>query len=73
LIISWDFDVLGKVIRKKGVFTVLISSASDRRVVDICLMLITSKLMFTNPAEMSPAGDEIGRCITSFTGFWDFR
>jgi hypothetical protein len=48
--ISCDFDFLGKVIRKSGTFTVVLS-AGDRRAVDICLTLITSKPRFTNPSE----------------------
>jgi hypothetical protein len=70
--ISWDFDVLGKVIRKRGMFTVVVPSAGDQWVVHICSMLITSKPRFTNPCEMSSAGVETGRChITAFVGFWD--
>jgi hypothetical protein len=71
--ISWDFDILGKVIRKRGMFIVVVSSAGDGWLVDICLTLITSKPRFTNPSEMSYAGAETGRCrITAFVGFWDF-
>jgi hypothetical protein len=51
--ISWDFDALGKVIRQRGMFTVVVPSAGDQWVADICLMLITSKPGFTNPSEMS--------------------
>jgi hypothetical protein len=54
--ISWDLDVLGKVIRKREMFTVVVPSAGDGRVVDICLMLITSKPRFTNPPDTSSAG-----------------
>jgi hypothetical protein len=32
--ISWDYDVLGKVIRKRGVLTMVVPSAGDRRVAD---------------------------------------
>jgi hypothetical protein len=35
-----DFDVLDKVMKKKGVFTVVVLSAGDQRVVDLCLTLI---------------------------------
>jgi hypothetical protein len=42
-IISWDFVVLGKVMRKRGRFTVDVPSAGDQREVDICLTLITLK------------------------------
>jgi hypothetical protein len=54
--ISWDFDVLGKVIRKRGMWTV-VPSARDPWVVDIhvCLTLITSKPRFTNPSDMISA------------------
>jgi hypothetical protein len=70
--ISRDFDVLGKVIRKRGMFIDVVPSAGDRRQVDICLMLITSKRRFTNPSEMSSAGAETGRYhISAFIGFWD--
>jgi hypothetical protein len=70
--ISWDSDVLGKVIRKRGMFTIVVPSVDDQRVVDICLMLITSKPRFTNPPEISSTGIETGRChITDFIGFWD--
>jgi hypothetical protein len=41
--ISWDFAVLGKVIKKRGRFMVFDSSGGDRWVAVICLMLITSK------------------------------
>jgi hypothetical protein len=71
--ITWNIDVLGKVIRKRRKFTVVGPSAGDRRVVDICLTLITSKTSLTNPSEMSTAGAENGGChITPFIGFWDF-
>jgi hypothetical protein len=52
-------------------FTVVVPSAGDRRVVDICLMLIISKQKFTNPSEMSSAGVEIGRCsMRACIGLW---
>jgi hypothetical protein len=41
--ISWDFDDLGKVMRKRGRITVDVPSAGDRRIADICLTLIMSK------------------------------
>jgi hypothetical protein len=70
--ISWDFDVLGKVIRKRGMFIMSVPSAGDRRVVDICLTLITSKPRFANPTGISSAGVVNGRCrITVCIGFWD--
>jgi hypothetical protein len=70
--ISWDFDVLGKVVRKRGLFTLALPSAGDRRVVDICLTLITSKPRSTNQSEMFSAEVETGRWrITAFIGFCD--
>jgi hypothetical protein len=70
--ISWDFDFLGKVIRKRGKFTVDIPSVGDRRVIDICLTLITSNPRFTNPSQMSSAGVETGSYrIKVIIGFWD--
>jgi hypothetical protein len=70
--ISWDFDVLGEVIRKRGIFTVAVPSEGERRVVDICLTLIRSKPRSTNPSQMSSAGLETGRRrTTAFTGFWN--
>jgi hypothetical protein len=69
---SWDFDVLGKVIMKRGVFTVVVTSAYDRRAVDLCLTLISSKPVVTNPPELSFARAETGRChMTAFIGFRD--
>jgi hypothetical protein len=49
LYISCEFVVIGKVIRKRGRFTVVVPSEGDRRVVNLSLTLITSKLVFTNP------------------------
>jgi hypothetical protein len=70
--ISWDFAVLGKIIRKRGMFTVVVHSAGYRQVVDICLPLITSKLRFTHPSEMSSGGAETVRYpTTGFIGCWD--
>jgi hypothetical protein len=55
---------------KRGMFAVVVPSAGDRRMIDICLTLITSKPRFTNPSEKSSAGVEIGRSyITAFIGF----
>jgi hypothetical protein len=45
--ISWDFDVLGKVIRKRGMFTVIVPYEGDGWVLDICSTVITSKSRFT--------------------------
>jgi hypothetical protein len=38
--------MLGKVVRKRGMFTVVVSSARDQQMVDICLILITLKPRF---------------------------
>jgi hypothetical protein len=54
--ITWDFVVLGKVVRKRGLFTMVVSSAGERQVADICLRLKTSNSRFTNPCEMSSGG-----------------
>jgi hypothetical protein len=59
--ISWDFAVLGKVIRNKGRFLVTAPSVDDRRMVVNCLILITPKPRFTSPSEMSSAGVLRGR------------
>jgi hypothetical protein len=68
--ISWDFGFLGKNIRKRGMFTVVVSSAGDRRVIHICLALITAELKFTNPSEMCSVEDETGRrLIAVFISF----
>jgi hypothetical protein len=70
--ISRNFDVVGKVIRKMGMFTLLVPSAGDRRLAVICLTLIISKPRFTDPPEVSYAGAETGRCgIAAFIGYWD--
>jgi hypothetical protein len=66
---SWDFGVLGKITRKSGRMT-LDASGGDRRVVVICLTLITSKPRLTSQSEMSSAGVFCGRWrITAFMGF----
>jgi hypothetical protein len=63
---------LGKVSRKRGVFTVVVLSVGDRRVAEICLMLIISKPRFTSPSEIFSGGAVNGRCrITALIGFWD--
>jgi hypothetical protein len=70
--ICWNFDVLGKVMRKRGRFTVVVPSAEEPRLADICLTLITSKPRPTNPSEMFSAGAVNGSCrITALVGFWD--
>jgi hypothetical protein len=70
--ISWNFDVLSKVIRKRGMFTVVVPSAGDQQVADIRLTLITSQPGFTNSSEMCTAGVATGRCrMTACIGFWD--
>jgi hypothetical protein len=72
--IPWDFAALGKVTGKRRMFTLVVPSAGDRRVVDICLTLITSKPRSTNQTEMFSAGIETVRCrITAFRGFWDLE
>jgi hypothetical protein len=72
LIISLYFDVLGKVITKRGMFPAVVPSRGDRRVADVCLTLIRSKPWFTRPSEMSSTGVETGICrITALIGFWD--
>jgi hypothetical protein len=72
--ISWDFAVLGKVTRKRGRFNILGSSGGDRRVVVICLKLITSKPRLTNPSQISFAGVLYGRWrITAFMGLSAFK
>jgi hypothetical protein len=70
--ISWDFDVLGKVIRKRGRFTVYVPPASDLRVAEICLTLITPKPRSTNLSEMSSGGVVNGKCRGGYRllGFW---
>jgi hypothetical protein len=66
--ISWDLDILGKVIRKRGMFTVVFPPAGDGQVVDICFMLITSKSrslthLICPLQELRQEG--------AFIGFWD--
>jgi hypothetical protein len=69
---SWDFAVLGKVIRKRGRIMVVDPSEGDRRVAVICLTLITSNTRLTSPSDISSAGVLWGRwCITAFIGFSD--
>jgi hypothetical protein len=50
---SWDFVVLVKVIRKRGRFMIVDPSEGDRRVVVICLTLITSNPRFTILSDIS--------------------
>jgi hypothetical protein len=70
--ISWDFAVLGKIIRKRERFIVVVPSEGDRRVAVICLTLITSKPRLTSPSDMSSAGVFCGRWrIIAFMGFSD--
>jgi hypothetical protein len=67
--ISWHFGVPYKVITKNGIFALVVPSAGDQRVVDICLTL-TSKPRFINPTEMSSASVEADESrITAFRGF----
>jgi hypothetical protein len=70
--ISWDFVVLGKVIRDRLKFMVVDASEGDRRVSVICLTLITSNPRLTSPSDISSAGVLCGRWrITAFIGFSD--
>jgi hypothetical protein len=70
--ITWDFAVLGKVMRNRGRFLDRVPSDGDRRVVDICLTLMMSKPRSISPSEMSCAGVFRGRWrITALTGFRD--
>jgi hypothetical protein len=76
LSISWDFDVLGKVIKKRRMFTSSVSPTGGLQVVHICLTLIISKPRFANPSEMSSAGDDTGRCLSQplqASAVWDRR
>jgi hypothetical protein len=69
---SCDLALLGRVIRNKGRFLVLVSLEGDLRVVVICLTLTTSNPRFSSPSEISFAGVLDGRWqITAFMGFWD--
>jgi hypothetical protein len=65
--ISWDFAVLGKVIRKKGKFMCFDPSGSDRRVAVIFLTLITSNPRLTSESDMSSVGVLCG--LHGFFGF----
>jgi hypothetical protein len=68
--IAWDFADLGSVMRKNGTVFVDASSVGDRRIVVICLTLMTLKPRFTSPSEMSSAWVLGGRCrMTAFFGF----
>jgi hypothetical protein len=59
--ISWDFAVLGKVIRKRGRFMFVDPSEGDRKVALICLTLITSNPRLTSPSDMYSAGVLCGK------------
>jgi hypothetical protein len=59
--ISCDFAILGKVMGNKRRFLVVVLSEGDQQVVVICLTLMTSKLRFTSPSEMSSVGVLGGR------------
>jgi hypothetical protein len=70
--ISWDFAVLGKVIRNRGRFVILGSSGDDRREVVICLTLNTSKPSSTSPSDISTARVFKGKWrITALIGLSD--
>jgi hypothetical protein len=63
--VSWDLDVLGKVIRRGGYLLRLFLL----HVIDVWY----TSFWFTNPSEMSSAGAEPGRySIAAFKGFWEF-
>jgi hypothetical protein len=66
---SWDFAALGKVTRNRGK-AMDVEPSVDRRAVDICLTLITSKPRSTSPSGMSSAGLFVGRwLISALIGF----
>jgi hypothetical protein len=68
--ISWDFVVLGNIIRQLGRFMFVDPSEGDRRVVVIRLTLITSNPRLTSPSDIAYAGVLCGRwCISAFIGF----
>jgi hypothetical protein len=68
--ISWDFAVLGKVIRKRGRFMFVDMPEGDRRVAVICVTLITSNPRLTSPSDKTSAGVMCGRWrITALIGF----
>jgi hypothetical protein len=48
--ISREFDIFGEVIKKRGMFTVVVPSAGDRRVTNIWLVLRTWNPRFTKPS-----------------------
>jgi hypothetical protein len=66
---SWDFAVLGRVTKNRGK-VMDVEPSGDRQAVDICLMLITSKLKPTSPSAMSSTGMFMCRwLITALIGF----
>jgi hypothetical protein len=68
--IPWDFAVLGKVMRNRGMFMVVVPSGGEWQMAVICLTLITSKPRLTSPSDVSSAGVLRGRWrITAFMGF----
>jgi hypothetical protein len=70
--ISWDFDILGKVMRYRGIFLDRVLSDGDQWVVDIWLTLMMSKPRSISPSEMSCAGVFRGNWhITALMGFRD--
>jgi hypothetical protein len=70
--ISCDFPDLGRVRRKRGMFVDRGSSGDDRRVVVICLTLMTSKPRLTSPSDTSSAWVLMGRWrMTALIGFSD--
>jgi hypothetical protein len=68
-----DFVVLDRVTKNRGRVMDVIPSR-DRRAVDICLTLMTSKPRSTSPSAMSLAGVFIGTCrITAMMRLSDLR
>jgi hypothetical protein len=66
---SRDFVVLGRVTRNKGK-VIGVEPSGDRRAVDICFTLMTSKPRSTSPSAMSFAGVLVGRWqIAALIGF----
>jgi hypothetical protein len=58
---SWDLAFLGRVMRNKGRFLVVVSSVADRREIVICLTLTTSNSTVINHFEITCGGVLVGR------------
>jgi hypothetical protein len=54
--ISWDFMFLVSVIRNSGKRLVVVPSAAELRLIDICLTVTTLKLRSISQFDMSSAG-----------------